>query len=153
MYKHAALTESRTGTGLVARCAAINCGFERSSSPGCEYSYKYVTHKLETFINTATQLYSAQYTRHQHLLISWELAWLLILIQPKSTWTTGVNMRFLCMDCVKQNCVWSSVMYCDMMYKWSGKYEISLAIKWYINNINGRRGHARCSQHQQSDNF
>ena len=91
------------------RCAAINCGFERSSSPDCEYSYKYVTHKLETFINTATQLYSAHHTRHQHLLISCEHAWVFNLTKVhrnnRSEYEIGVKPIFLCMDCVKQNYV------------------------------------------------
>ena len=32
-------------------CSAINPMFEGSSSLDCEYGYKYVKHKLETFIN------------------------------------------------------------------------------------------------------
>ena len=36
------------------KCEAINQHFERSSSTDCEYSYKYVNHKLVSFINNLT---------------------------------------------------------------------------------------------------
>ena len=47
-------SEGECGLLFSIQCGAINQHFERSSSTDCEYSYKYVNHKLVSFINNLT---------------------------------------------------------------------------------------------------